>query len=78
MPQATDRMPATLLGEIRWTKSSHSNPYGNCVEVAALPDGRVAVRNSWYPGGTALCWPRAEMAAFVVAVKEGELDVMTG
>jgi hypothetical protein len=78
MPQVTDGMPATLLWEIRWTKSSHSNPYGNCVEVAELAGGKIAVRNSRHPGGSALFSPRAAMAAFVQAVKEGEFDEMAG
>ena len=48
-------MPAaelTALTGARWVKSSLSNPTGgNCVEVAFLPDSRVAVRNSRQPGG---------------------------
>ncbi|MBV9162300.1 MAG: DUF397 domain-containing protein [Pseudonocardiales bacterium] len=78
MPQVTDGMPATLLREARWTKSSHSNPFGNCVEVAELTGGKIAVRNSRHPGGLALIYTRAEMAAFVQAVKEGEFDEMVG
>lgn len=78
MPQVTDGMPATLLRGVRWTKSSHSNPFGNCVEVAELTGGKIAVRNSRHPGGPALIYTRAEMAAFVQAVKEGEFDETAG
>jgi hypothetical protein len=77
MPQTTDGTPAALLWAIRWTKSSHSNPHGNCVEVAELTGGKVAVRNSHRPGGPALVYARAEAAVFVQAVKDGEFDAIT-
>lgn len=60
--------------EAVWRKSSASNSSGSCVEVAALPDGDVAVRNSRYPAGPALIYRRAEMAAFVAGAKNGEFD----
>jgi hypothetical protein len=74
MPQTTDGVPAALLGVIKWTKSSHSNPDGNCVQGAELTGGKVGVRNSRHPGGPALVYPRAEVAVFVQAVKEGEFN----
>lgn len=77
MPRTKDGTSATLLSVIRWTKSSHSNPHGNCVEVAELIGGRVAVRNSRYLSGPALVYPRAEVAVFVQAVKKGEFDAIT-
>jgi len=49
----------------RWVKSSHSGPTGgNCVEVAALGDEQVAVRDSWRPAGPALVFPARQWAAF--------------
>ena len=47
-------------------------PSGNCVEVAALPDGAVAVRNFRHPSGPALVYTRAEIAAFLAGVRHGE------
>lgn len=60
--------------DARWIKSRHSNAEGNCVEVAALADGAVAVRNSRHPDGPALVYTAAEMAAFVAGAKDGEFD----
>jgi Domain of unknown function (DUF397) len=74
MPQITDGMPATPLGGATWRKSSHSNPSGNCVELAELAASLIAVRNSRHPGGPALICPCAGVAAFLQAVKEGEFD----
>ncbi|MGH3533810.1 MAG: DUF397 domain-containing protein [Pseudonocardiaceae bacterium] len=74
----TSGVPAPLLRGVRWTKSSHSNPNGNCVELAQLPEGIIAVRNSRRPAGPALLWARAEMAVFVRAVRDGEFDGRAG
>lgn len=59
---------------VRWTKSRHSNAEGNCVEVAVLARGDVAVRNSRDPDGPALVYTPAEVAAFLAGVKDGEFD----
>jgi hypothetical protein len=67
-------MPAGKLPSARWRKSSASNPSGSCVEVAELPAGAVAVRNSRDAQGPALIYPRAEMAAFLRGIKNGEFD----
>ncbi|MGH3883790.1 MAG: DUF397 domain-containing protein [Pseudonocardiaceae bacterium] len=69
-------MTASLLLGAVWQKSRYSNPCGSCVEVAQLADGRIAVRNSRDPGGPALVYPRAEMAAFIHGANVGEFDDM--
>jgi hypothetical protein len=73
--QATNGAPAgRLTRRTQWRKSSASNPSGNCVELAALGDGAVAMRNSRYPDGPALVYTRAEVAAFLAGAKNGEFD----
>src|SRR5262249_11821714 len=52
-----------------WQKSSYSNPSGNCVEMARLPAGQVAVRDSKRPGDPVLVFTRAEWSAFVTALR---------
>lgn len=66
-------VPSGELG-VTWRKSQASNPSGSCVEVAALADGQVAVRNSRHPSGPALVYTRAEIAAFLAGAKAGEFD----
>jgi len=67
-------LSAALLDGATWRKSSRSGKLGNCVELAPLSSGQVAVRNSRFPSGPALIYPRAEVAAFVTGVKDGEFD----
>lgn len=72
--QIMNGVPSAELGAVEWRKSTKSNPSGNCVEFAALPGGEVAVRNSRHPEGPALVYTRAEVAAFLAGVKNGEFD----
>lgn len=57
-----------------WRKSSASNPSGNCVEIAELAGGDIAVRNSRHPGGPTIVYTRAEIAAFIRGIRSGEFD----
>jgi Domain of unknown function (DUF397) len=78
MHQVEDNgIPADGLGAVAWRKSLASNPSGDCIEVAALSSGAVAVRNSRDPHGPALVYTRAEIAAFVRGAKDGEFDDLT-
>ncbi len=74
MQQINNGVATSPLRGVIWRKSHHSNPSGNCVEVAELADGRIAVRNSRQPSGPALIYTRGEMAAFIEGAKGGEFD----
>jgi hypothetical protein len=67
-------MPATELADAKWFKSRRSNANGNCVEMARLADGHVAVRNSRDPEGPALVYTRAEIAALLDGTRDGDFD----
>jgi Domain of unknown function (DUF397) len=59
-----------------WVKSSHSGPTGgNCVEVAFLSDGEVALRNSRDPDGPALIFTKGEWDAFLGGARDGEFGL---
>ncbi|MGW6207411.1 DUF397 domain-containing protein [Streptomyces sp. NPDC055089] len=62
-----------IVGAV-WRKSERSNAAGNCVEVARLEGGEIAVRNSRFPAGPALVYTPAEMESFLLGVKDGEFD----
>ena len=76
MSDVRNGMSATELTEVtgvQWVKSRRSGPTGgNCVEVAFLTDGQVAVRSSRHPGGPALVFSPQEWHAFVGGAKDGE------
>ncbi|MFI9382572.1 DUF397 domain-containing protein [Kutzneria sp. NPDC052558] len=67
-------MSATDLTGVAWRKSKRSGAVGNCVEVARLANGDIAVRNSRFPNGPALVYTQAEITAFLGGIKDGEFD----
>jgi hypothetical protein len=78
MKRIANGVPAGELQGVTWQKSGRSNPSGNCVECAALPDGGVAVRNSRDPQGPALIYTPAEIEAFILGVRDGDFDNLLG
>lgn len=72
---AYNGMPAAELRGAKWQKSFFSGNYNNnCVEMAGLPSGEIAVRNSRDPNGPALIYTRAEVEALVRGVMHGDFD----
>jgi hypothetical protein len=57
-----------------WVKSRASASNGNCVELASLTGGGVAVRDSKDPHGPVLRYTAEEWAAFLDGAKSGEFD----
>ena len=70
-------MPADQIN-VTWKKSARSGSQGNCVEMAALHDGQVAVRNSRFPEGPALVYTRPEIEALILGAKDGDFDHLLG
>ncbi|HEX4830112.1 MAG TPA: DUF397 domain-containing protein [Trebonia sp.] len=62
------------LTNLLWFKSSAS-AVGNCVEVAHLPGGGVAVRDTKDRAKAAHVYTRGEWEAFLVGAKNGEFDL---
>jgi len=61
------------LTSLRWRKSTRSTNAVNCVEVASLPDGGTAVRDSKLGDDSpVLKFTRPEWEAFLAGARDGE------
>jgi hypothetical protein len=74
MPSTFNGMPATQLPGVTWQKSKRSQSNGDCVELARLADGSIAMRNSRHPGGPALVYTQDEITAMILGAKDGDFD----
>ncbi|AYY12602.1 DUF397 domain-containing protein [Actinobacteria bacterium YIM 96077] len=75
MDEVFNGMSAADVPHAVWRKSTRSGAQGNCVELAQLPTGTIALRNSHDPDGPALIFTHDELAAFVAGAKAGEFDL---
>ena len=71
-------VPSSSLPDADWQASQHGDPQAGHVEMAALPGGTIAMRNSRYPGGPALIYTHAEIEAFIAGAKDGDFDDLIG
>jgi len=69
---ATTAKYAIDLSGAQWRVSSHSSGTGSCVELAALTDGHVAVRDSTDRTRPALVFDTAEWQAFTAGMADGQ------
>jgi Domain of unknown function (DUF397) len=67
-------MPAGDLPDIQWRLAGGGD--GSGVEMAKLPDGQIAVRNSADPNGPALIYTRAEIEALIGGAQDGDFDAL--
>jgi hypothetical protein len=70
--------PASGLHNADWQASRHGDPQAAGVEMAALPGGAIAMRNSRHPGGPVLIYTHAEIEAFLAGAKDGDFDDLIG
>jgi Domain of unknown function (DUF397) len=75
-------MPAGDLKDVKWRRVSgapglaEGGSRGAGVEMARLPDGQIAVRNSVDPDGPALIYTRAEIEALIGGAQDGDFDAL--
>lgn len=69
------------LARATWRKSSFSGSGGTgggeCVEIAPLPDGQVAIRNSKNPDAGVVLFAPNEISSWIKGCKAGEFDDLT-
>jgi hypothetical protein len=71
---AHNGVPSSGLRDAEWQSSQHGDRQAAHVEMAVLPGGSIAMRNSRDPGGPALIYTHAEIEAFIAGAKDGDFD----
>ena len=74
MQQVYNGMPAAGRHEADWQAGRHGDRHDARIELAVLPGGGIAMRNSRHPGGPALIYTYAEIEAFIAGAKDGDFD----
>jgi hypothetical protein len=70
-------MTAATSSRAAWRASSHSGANGDCVEVARLAPGMIAIRDSKDPDGTRLTLTSGRWTAFTATLKNTVPGAMT-
>jgi hypothetical protein len=68
-------MPNIDRNSLVWRISKRSSA-GNCVEVAPIGAGMIAIRHSRRPSGEMIVFSASEIEAFAEGVKDGEFDYL--
>jgi hypothetical protein len=61
-------------GKLSWVKSSLSYANGNCMEIAAFPNGRIGLRDSKNADGPFLYLTCEQWSEFVAGIRNGDFD----
>lgn len=69
-----DELYAMDISGVEWQRAPGDTSEAS-VEIAFLPGGAVAMRNSAEPEGPVLRYTAAEWEAFVLGAKDGEFDL---
>ncbi|WP_039636701.1 DUF397 domain-containing protein [Streptomyces sp. 769] len=72
--RAQDDLYDLDLSGLEWIGAPGSDPR-NRVEIARLPEGAVAMRNSACPDDPPLRYTAAEWEAFILGARDGEFDL---
>jgi hypothetical protein len=67
---------SVIFAVTAWRKSSHCAG-SDCVELAQLPNGGIAIRNSDSSTSDVAVFTRSEIEAFLKGAKAGEFDDLT-
>jgi Domain of unknown function (DUF397) len=70
----TGTQAGSLDAPVSWRTSSFCAGTGECVAIAQLPTGHVAMRDTKNPSGPALTFSKSEWAVFVARARAGEFD----
>jgi Domain of unknown function (DUF397) len=68
--------PTEKGASLDWRKSTWSIANGQCIEAAALADGRLAVRDSMDKSGPIVNFTEGGWHSFLKGIKDGDLDAM--
>ncbi|GAB2647724.1 DUF397 domain-containing protein [Saccharopolyspora gloriosae] len=64
-------MTRSELPQLSWRVSSYTGNSGNCVEIATLPDGACAVRDTKDRDGGVLVLGASQWSAFLTHIQRG-------
>lgn len=62
----------------QWRKSSYSGDTGNCIEIARIETGHIAVRDSKNPAGPMLIIDRTAWRSFLSSVRAQPATIDAG